>query len=231
MAELAGIADGFGIALRRPLRPSPSRHPARHRQRRRARSRRLFGAWAAAAAPKVRCSPRTATSPAPISACRRSSATRARISATGAMLCVGSLGSPGAYSSGMNAAGLLLADTQIGARTSPRRLAALFPDEPPARRPARPSPRRSRSSAPCRMPAAARSSSPMPAGGCRGDRARRHARSPSSAARIARRTNHFVSTELDHETLEPENDRISSTSLKRFAYLDRVLPAHRLDSR
>ncbi|MBL6431104.1 MAG: hypothetical protein HPM95_07335 [Alphaproteobacteria bacterium] len=37
--------------------------------------------------------------------------------ATGSMLCVGSLGSPGAYSSGMNARGLMLADTQIGART------------------------------------------------------------------------------------------------------------------
>lgn len=36
---------------------------------------------------------------------------------TGGMLCIGSLGSPGAYSSGMNGAGLALADTQIGART------------------------------------------------------------------------------------------------------------------
>ncbi|MGP9791530.1 C45 family autoproteolytic acyltransferase/hydrolase [Salinarimonas sp. NSM] len=36
--------------------------------------------------------------------------------ATGGMLCLGSLGSPGAYSSGMNAAGLAIADTQIGAR-------------------------------------------------------------------------------------------------------------------
>ena len=36
---------------------------------------------------------------------------------TGGMLCLGSLGSPGAYSSGMNAAGLALADTQIGARS------------------------------------------------------------------------------------------------------------------
>lgn len=35
---------------------------------------------------------------------------------TGGMLCLGSLGSPGAYSSGMNAAGLAIADTQIGAR-------------------------------------------------------------------------------------------------------------------
>ncbi|PQO24141.1 hypothetical protein C2I36_04345 [Rhodobacteraceae bacterium WD3A24] len=36
--------------------------------------------------------------------------------ATGGVMCLGSLGSPGAYSSGMNAAGLALADTQIGAR-------------------------------------------------------------------------------------------------------------------
>jgi isopenicillin-N N-acyltransferase-like protein len=36
---------------------------------------------------------------------------------TGGMLCLGSLGSPGAYSSGMNAAGLALADTQIGTRS------------------------------------------------------------------------------------------------------------------
>lgn len=32
---------------------------------------------------------------------------------TGAMMCLGSLGSPGAYSSGMNAEGLALADTQV----------------------------------------------------------------------------------------------------------------------
>ncbi|HEY0918627.1 C45 family autoproteolytic acyltransferase/hydolase, partial [Devosia sp.] len=37
--------------------------------------------------------------------------------ATGAMLCVGSLGSPGAYSSGINAAGLALADTQVAVAT------------------------------------------------------------------------------------------------------------------
>lgn len=35
---------------------------------------------------------------------------------TGGILCVGSLGSPGAYSSGMNAAGLALVDTQVGSR-------------------------------------------------------------------------------------------------------------------
>ncbi len=35
---------------------------------------------------------------------------------TGGMMCLGSLGSPGAYSSGMNAVGLALADTQIGIR-------------------------------------------------------------------------------------------------------------------
>ncbi|NNU79873.1 hypothetical protein HMH01_05395 [Halovulum dunhuangense] len=36
--------------------------------------------------------------------------------AGGRMLCLGSLGSPGAYSSGMNAAGLALADTQVAVR-------------------------------------------------------------------------------------------------------------------
>ena len=35
---------------------------------------------------------------------------------TGAMLCVGSLGSPGAYSSGINAAGLALSDTQVSVK-------------------------------------------------------------------------------------------------------------------
>jgi hypothetical protein len=34
----------------------------------------------------------------------------------GPMLCLGSLGSPGAYSSGMNAAGLAVVDTQVGVR-------------------------------------------------------------------------------------------------------------------
>lgn len=37
--------------------------------------------------------------------------------ATGAMLCLGSLGAPGAYSSGLNARGLALADTQVGVAT------------------------------------------------------------------------------------------------------------------
>ncbi len=37
--------------------------------------------------------------------------------ATGGMLCLGSLGSPGAYSSGINAAGLALADTQVSVAT------------------------------------------------------------------------------------------------------------------
>lgn len=36
--------------------------------------------------------------------------------ATGGMMCLGSLGSPGNYSSGMNAAGLAVADTHIGIR-------------------------------------------------------------------------------------------------------------------
>ena len=36
---------------------------------------------------------------------------------TGAMLCLGSLGSPGAYSSGINARGLALADTQVAVRS------------------------------------------------------------------------------------------------------------------
>lgn len=35
---------------------------------------------------------------------------------TGSVLCIGSLGSPGAYSSGMNASGLALVDTQVGSR-------------------------------------------------------------------------------------------------------------------
>ena len=37
--------------------------------------------------------------------------------AQGPLLCLGSLGSPGAYSSGMNAAGLAVVDTQVGVRT------------------------------------------------------------------------------------------------------------------
>lgn len=141
---------------------------------------------------------------------------------TGAVLCVGSLGSPGAYSSGMNAAGLLLADTQIGTSTHRvgwlryflmNRLLATCASVDEAIRFIR--------------------SSPHAGGGALiladlgGAVAAVELGARATAVElggIARRTNHFITDELADQTVEPGDDRIAGNSRTRLGYLDRVLP-------
>ncbi|WP_029058533.1 C45 family autoproteolytic acyltransferase/hydolase [Stappia stellulata] len=143
--------------------------------------------------------------------------------ATGSMLCVGSLGSPGAYSSGMNARGLMLADTQIGARTHRVGWLRYF--------------LMTRVLARCSDVAEALAfirSVPHAGGGSLilADAAGAVAGVELGAASVAveegervLRTNHFLSEELARDTLPPDDDRIAANSEQRLAFLSHRLPA------
>lgn len=140
---------------------------------------------------------------------------------TGGMLCLGSLGSPGAYSSGMNQAGLALADTQIGARQHAvgwlRYLAM------------------TRLLATCRtVPEALDWLRARPhAGG--GSLILADANGATAAVELGAsalavttgarnwRTNHFLSPELEHETLLHGAAVIDSNSARRLAALTHCL--------
>ncbi len=132
MAELAGIAEGFGVS-RRPLfmhlhlgtlQTSPHGAVADHDG---------CSAWAVADGPDGPLAVKNRDFSGSHAGIQRVFRHDEPDLAQGPMLCLGSLGSPGAYSSGMNAAGLAVVDTQVGVRRPPRRLAALLPDDPPAR--------------------------------------------------------------------------------------------------
>jgi len=142
--------------------------------------------------------------------------------ATGAILSVGSLGSPAVYSSGMNAKGLMLADTQVAVATHGRGWLRYF--------------LMPRILATCGTVAEALaliSSKPHAGGGtliladASGDTAAVElgASGPGVArGGIVWRTNHFVLPEHAAETLLPEGDRIAGNSAERFAYLALTLP-------
>lgn len=141
---------------------------------------------------------------------------------TGAILCIGSLGSPGAYSSGMNEAGLLLADTQVGVRHHRIGWLRYF--------------LMNRLLATCGTvdDAVAFIRAVPHAGG--GTLVLADATGATAAVEIgaravtvetdkaARRTNHFITGELAAETRDPDNDRIAANSRRRLACLDHVLP-------
>ncbi|MBB98476.1 MAG: hypothetical protein CML67_18420 [Rhodobacteraceae bacterium] len=143
--------------------------------------------------------------------------------ATGSMLCVGSLGSPGAYSSGMNARGLMLADTQIGARTHRVGWLRYF--------------LMTKVLARCGDVAEALAfirSVPHAGGGTLilADVSGAAAAVELGTAFVAveegervLRTNHFLSAELRDDTLPPDDDRIAANSEQRRAFLSRRLPA------
>lgn len=143
--------------------------------------------------------------------------------ATGSMLCVGSLGSPGAYSSGMNARGLMLADTQIGARTHRVGWLRYF--------------LMTKVLASCGDVAEALAflrSVPHAGGGTLilADVSGAAAAVELGADAVAveegervLRTNHFLSAELRDDTLPPDDDRIAANSEQRRAFLSRRLPA------
>lgn len=141
---------------------------------------------------------------------------------TGAMLCLGSLGSPGAYSSGMNAAGLALADTQVPVATHRVGWLRYF--------------LMTRILADCGSVAQALAfikRIPHAGGGTLilADRSGDTAAIELGAAgpQITNggtvwRTNHYISDALAADTLKPKGDVIASNSPDRFACLAARLP-------
>lgn len=143
--------------------------------------------------------------------------------ATRGMVCLGSLGSPGAYSSGMNGAGLAVADTQIGARTHRIGWLRYF--------------LMTRLLAACATVAEALAlirSVPHAGGGSLvlADRTGATAAVELDAACVAvdtaapaLRTNHFLSDALGSETLGADGGRIAGSSAARRAFLAAHLPS------
>lgn len=142
---------------------------------------------------------------------------------TGAMFCLGSLGSPGAYSSGINAAGLALVDTQVPVATHRVGWLRYF--------------LMTRLLARCATVADALSMirGATHAGGgtlvmadAGGDTAAVELGAGGPAieqASVVWRTNHYVSQTLARDTLRPRGDEIASNSGQRYDYLGRRLPA------
>lgn len=139
----------------------------------------------------------------------------------GALLCVGSLGSPGAYSSGMNAKGLALVDTQVSVVTHRVGWLRYF--------------LMTRILANCAtVDDALRFIRAVPhAGG--GTLVLADAEGKTAAVELGARqvvvtsdqvvwrTNHFVTPDLAAETLMDRNDKIAANSHARFDYLAREL--------
>jgi len=145
----------------------------------------------------------------------------------GDMLCVGSLGSPGAYSSGMNSAGLALADTQVAVATHRVGWLRYF--------------LMSRLLAECRSVDEALTllrGVPHAGGGTLvmadryGDIAAVELAAQASQdtkGAVVWRTNHYVFEEKAAETLFPQGDRVAGNSAARFAYLEARLPRQTWD--
>lgn len=146
----------------------------------------------------------------------------------GPILCLGSLGSPGAYSSGMNAAGLAVVDTQVGVRHHGTGWVRYFlMTEILAR---------------CATVEDAIGfirSVPHAGGGTLvlGDRGGAVAAIELATFSVTVdqeapvfRTNHFVSAELVDETLLSAKSRIDDTSAVRFSGLEATLPGKAWDA-
>lgn len=142
---------------------------------------------------------------------------------TGAMLCLGSLGSPGAYSSGINAAGLALADTQVAVATHRvgwlryflmTRLLARCADVAQALAFLRAVPHAGGGTLVLADASGATAAVEL------GARCVTVSQGP-----LVWRTNHYVSPELSADTLLPVDDAIGDTSRARFGFLARRLPA------
>lgn len=141
--------------------------------------------------------------------------------ATGGMLCLGSLGSPGAYSSGINAAGLAIADTQVAVATHRVGWLRYF--------------LMTRLLARCATVAEALAfvtSVPHAGGGTLilGDAGGAAAAVELGARRVTHatapqvwRTNHYISDALAADTLPPGNDSIAANSRQRLSHLAATL--------
>ena len=141
--------------------------------------------------------------------------------ATGTMLCVGSFGSPGAYSSGINAKGLALADTQVSVATHRVGWLRYF--------------LMTRLLATCSTVAEACAfiKTATHAGG--GTLVLADAAGGTAAIELGAtgpvihagpviwRTNHYITPELAGDTLYPDGDRIAANSRARFACLEHNL--------
>ncbi|OOY11948.1 hypothetical protein BMG00_12795 [Thioclava marina] len=146
---------------------------------------------------------------------------------TGAMLCLGSIGSPGAYSSGVNARGFALADTQVAVRHHRVGWLRYF--------------LMTRLLARCDTVAQALDiiRSQPHAGG--GTLVMADARGAVAAVELGAsgpqivegslvlRTNHYISDALAKDTLLPEGDCIASNSVRRYEYLASTLPTRSWD--
>ncbi len=140
----------------------------------------------------------------------------------GPMLCLGSLGSPGAYSSGLNAAGLAVVDTQVGVRRHAVGWLRYFLMT-----------RLLAETASVAEAVAMIRRSAHAGGGTLvlADAAGEVAAVELGAAGVAVetapvvcRTNHFTTTALAPQTLVDTRSRIEDSSHSRRAFLDRVLP-------
>lgn len=141
---------------------------------------------------------------------------------TGAMLCLGSLGSPGAYSSGINLRGLALADTQVAVKTHRVGWLRYF--------------LMGRVLARCATVAEALAlirAHPHAGGGtlvmADAQGATASVELGASGPQVTEgpvvwRTNHYVSPALQQDTLLPQGDVIASNSTRRFACLADRLP-------
>lgn len=148
--------------------------------------------------------------------------------ATGAMLCLGSLGSPGAYSSGINARGFALVDTQVGVRIHRTGWLRYF--------------LMTRLLARCASVAEAIvliRSAPHAGGGtlvmadAEGNTAAVElgASGPQvEQGQLVWRTNHYVSERLAADTHFPSGDRVAQNSGRRRDHLSAVLPGRVWDS-
>ena len=142
---------------------------------------------------------------------------------TGSMLCVGSLGSPGAYSSGINAAGLALADTHVAVTTHRVGWLRYF--------------LMTRILATCTTVEEALEfiwGVPHAGGGTLvlADASGAIAAAELGAAKpgvctgpVVWRTNHFIIPGLAEDTLSPFGDLIVGNSQTRFDYLEAQLPS------
>ncbi|MGC9371159.1 MAG: C45 family autoproteolytic acyltransferase/hydrolase [Paracoccaceae bacterium] len=227
MAELAGIADGFGIAeedlfehlhlgtLKDLSRMSGGDHDG-------------CSAWAVADGPDGPLVAKNRDFSGRHAGIQRVFRHEGPDLEQGPMLCLGSLGAPGAYSSGMNAAGLALADTQVGVRSHATGWLRYFlMTEILAR------------ATTVEEALALIRSVPHAGGGTLvlADRSGAVATVELGSASVATeradlvcRTNHFTTTALAPETLSDRGSRIDGNSAGRRAVLDRELPGRRWDA-
>jgi len=222
MAELAGIAEGFGMA-------EPDLFAHLHlsllRDRRQAGTIDADGcsAWAVGHGPDGPLLVKNRDFSGTHLGIQRVFGHEGPDIASGAFLCVGSLGAPGAYSSGINAAGLALADTVVSTRDHGMGWLRYF--------------LMTRILAECASVAEALTfiRARSHAGGgtlVLADRGGAvaavelgHRHVSVEEAICVFRTNHFVSRDLGATTLPPGDDRIAANSRVRFDILAAAVPA------